>query len=194
MENEQRPARARFENLFVEPVLLPLFELARLSLGQIGLHGEGRARQVQSAFQIERFGHTPQIRGNQKDIHRNTPWKLSADAGGSMLESKCIFSRQRGETTLSAELNLISEATQKAVCVRLNSGGHLQGSSSNFSHTVPAGAPVCKQPVPAPSRTLDPGAHRVPSFTVNTHQISGGFLFHFKEFFTEGAVKVAPAK
>ena len=44
MENEQRPARARFQNLFVEPVLLPLFELARLRLRQIGLHGEGRAR------------------------------------------------------------------------------------------------------------------------------------------------------
>src|SRR2546422_9967200 len=100
MENEQRPARERFENLFIEPVLLPFFELARLRLRQIGLHGEGRARQVQSAFQIERLGHTPQIRGNQKDIHRNTPWKLSADAGASMLELKCIFSRQKGRDNL----------------------------------------------------------------------------------------------
>ncbi len=111
-----------------------------------------------------------------------------------MLELKCIFSRQRGETTLSAELNLIPEATQKAVCVRLNSGGHLQGSSSNASHTVPAGAPVAKQPVQTSSRALDPGSHRVPSFTVNTHQISGGFWSNLRDFLTERPVKVPPAK
>src|SRR5260370_8796751 len=162
MENEQRPARARFQNLFVEPVLLPFCELARLRLRQVGLHGEGRARKVQSAFQIERFGHTPQIRCNQKDIHRNTPWKLSADAGGSMLELKCIFSRQRGETTLSAELNLTPEATQKAACVRLSRGGHLQGSSSNTTQTVPAGAPVAKQPGRHSSRPPRPPSAPLP--------------------------------
>jgi protein TonB len=60
--------------------------------------------------------------------------------------------------------------------------------------TSPVAPPTAKQPAQASSRHLDPSVHRVPSFVVQRHQISGGFWSNLKDFLTERPAKVPPAK
>ena len=48
---------ARLLDAVIKFFLFPLRKLLRLVLRQAGLHGEGRARQIQCAFQVNNFGH-----------------------------------------------------------------------------------------------------------------------------------------